>query len=224
LTGRSEGVPLPSYARPIINVTVPIQTLMGISDDPATLSGGAVIPAGLARRIASEPGSTWHRMLTDEAGQLVALSTKSYAPTSPIWRHVVAEQASCYRPNCDRPATHCELDHIDAWPSGPTNTANLQPACKSDHKAKHSPGFSLRHGDNGSICLTTPAGFAHDLRRTQHPASDRWPELPELQFTPTELIEVLSELRERHDIHLAEEQALEWEHGWAASLEALRAC
>jgi hypothetical protein len=58
LTGRSHGVPLPTYARPIINVTVPIQTLMGLSDDPATLSGGQVIPASLARRIAAEPGST----------------------------------------------------------------------------------------------------------------------------------------------------------------------
>ena len=223
LTGRSEGVPLPSYARPIINVTVPIQTLMGISDDPATPSGGEVIPAGLARRIAAEPGSTWHRMLTDESGTMVALSTKSYAPTAPIWRQVVAEQSSCYRPNCDRPATLCELDHIDAWPTGLTSTANLQPACKADHKAKHSPGFSLQEGDDGSLRLTTPAGFAHDLRRTQHPASDRWPELPQIQLSATELIEVLTELRDRRDIRLAEEQALEWEHGWAASLEAILA-
>jgi len=148
LTGTGEGagepVPVPAYARPIINVTVPIQTLLGIADEPATLSGGRVIPAGLARRIAAEPGSTWYRMLTDEAGQLVALSTRSYTPTAPIWRQVVAQQTSCYRPQCDRPATECELDHRVPWPAGATSASNLQPACKTDHKAKHSSGFVLR--------------------------------------------------------------------------------
>jgi len=224
LTGRSGGVPLPSYARPIINVTVPIQTLMGLSDDPATLSGGQVIPASLARRIAAEPGSTWHRMLTDDAGTMVALSTRSYTPTAPIWRHVVANQTSCYRPHCDRPATLCELDHLDPWPAGSTSTTNLQPACKTDHKAKHSPGFTLEQADNGSIRLTTPAGFTHDLLQSQHPASDHWPDLPEIQFSATERLAALSELRERRDLLLGEQQALEWEHGWAASLEALLPC
>jgi hypothetical protein len=65
LAGREAGVPLPTYARPVVNLTVPIQTVMGLSDDPGVLSGGQVIPAGLARVIAQTPGSTWHRMLTD---------------------------------------------------------------------------------------------------------------------------------------------------------------
>jgi hypothetical protein len=221
LAGRSDGVPLPTYARPIINVTVPIQTLMGLSDDPATLSGGQVIPAGLARRIATEPGSTWYRMLTDDAGTMVALSTRSYTPTAPIWRQVVANQISCYRPHCERPATLCELDHVEPWPTGSTSTTNLQPACKTDHKAKHSPGFTLEQADNGSIRLSTPAGFTHDLLRTQHPASDHWPEVAEVQFSATELLAVLAELRDRRDLLLGEEQALEWEHGWARALSDL---
>jgi hypothetical protein len=79
LTGRADGVPLPTYARPVVNLTVPIQTVMGLSDDPGVLSGGQVIPAGLARVIAQTPGSTWHRMLTDPAGRMVELSTSSYS-------------------------------------------------------------------------------------------------------------------------------------------------
>ena len=83
-------LPALGYARPIINVTVPFQTLLGISDDPGTLSGGTVIPATLARMIATRPDATWHRLLTDPAGQCLERSTTSYQPTAPIWAEVLA--------------------------------------------------------------------------------------------------------------------------------------
>jgi len=219
--GTGEAVPVPAYARPIINVTVPIQTLLGIADEPATLSGGRVIPAGLARRIAAEPGAAWYRMLTDPAGQLLELSTRSYTPTAPIWRQVVAEQTSCYRPNCDRPATGCELDHRVPWPAGPTSTTNLQPACKADHKAKHAAGFSIEQTESGSLVLTTAAGFQHPAQPAEQPVSSHWPEVPEIQFTATELVLALRELRDRQDIREAERESLEWEHTLDASLRQL---
>lgn len=64
-------------------VTVPVQTLMGLSDRPGLLSGGAPLPASLARQLARQPDPTWHRMLTDPAGRCVELSTESYRPTAP---------------------------------------------------------------------------------------------------------------------------------------------
>jgi 5-methylcytosine-specific restriction endonuclease McrA len=76
-------------------------------------------------------------MLTDPEGRFVSLSTKSYRPTDPIWRHVVAEQPTCAHPGCDRPSVECELDHIVEWPLGETSTTNLQPLCRRHHKAKH---------------------------------------------------------------------------------------
>jgi hypothetical protein len=137
LIGRGEEVPVPAYARPIVNVTVSLETLAGLRDDPGQLSGGTVIPADLARAIAVRAGATWYRMLTDPAGDMVALSTKSYQPTGPIWRYVVAERPTCSHPGCDRPSVECELDHITEWPLGPTSTENLQPLCRRHHKAKH---------------------------------------------------------------------------------------
>ena len=109
-------VPAAAFARPVINVTVPIQTLMGVSDDPGCLSGGTVVPATLARMIARQPGSTWHRMLTDEAGRCVEVSTRSYSPTHAIWNDVVARWWTCFRAGCDRPATDCQLDHRVPFP------------------------------------------------------------------------------------------------------------
>jgi len=137
LLGRAADVPVPRFARPIINVTVPLQTLAGLRDDPAQLSGGTVIPADLARAIAMKDGATWYRLLTDADGQPTSLSTTSYAPTPPIWRYVVATQQTCSHDRCDRPSVECELDHEKPWPSGPTSTCNLKPRCWRHHRLKH---------------------------------------------------------------------------------------
>lgn len=137
IIGRAEDLPVPGYARPIINVTVPLETLAGLSDDPGQLSGGTVIPADLARAIATREGATWYRLLTDPADEPVTLSTKSYAPTDAIWRHVVATTPTCTHEACDRPSVECELDHDTPWPTGETSTTNLKPRCRRHHKAKH---------------------------------------------------------------------------------------
>ena len=212
LVGRAEGVPAPAYARPIINLTVPIQTVMGLADHPGVLAGGTVVPAGLARAIAADPDATWYRMLTDPAGRMVELSTTAYRPNAPIWRHVVAEWASCYEPACDAPATQAELDHRVPWPRGATEPGNLWPGCKRGHTAKHAPGFGIEQGQDGSFVLHTGAGFTHRLAPPAKPVDADWPDLPQVQFSATELLEVLTEIQNRRDQAVAEGRELQWEH------------
>jgi hypothetical protein len=217
LAGKDDAVPVPTYARPIVNLTVPIQTLMGIADEPGVLSGGTVVPPSLARMIGHEPGGTWHRMLTDEAGQLVELSTESYRPTGPIWRQVVAEQSTCFRPGCDAPSTEGDLDHRVAWPLGPTDVANLWPGCRTDHRAKHAPGFSIEQAADGSYVLRTAAGFRHRIEPTSHPVSDgfSWPVTDDdFQFSATELRQVIESLRELDELDRVPTPEELWEEGF----------
>lgn len=217
LAGKVDAAPVPAYARPIINLTVPIQTVMGLSDDPGVLSGGTVVPAAVCRMIAHEPGGTWHRMLTDDVGHLVALSTKSYQPTGPIWRHVVAEHATCFRTGCDAPSTEGDLDHRKAWPLGATDTANLWPGCRTDHRTKHAPGFSIEQTDDGSYVLRTAAGFGHPVERTTHPVSDdfSWPDLGsgEFQFSATEMRDAIAGIREYAELERLPSPEVLWEEG-----------
>lgn len=210
--GVTTDLPLPTYARPVINLTVPIQTVMGISDDPGVLSGGTVIPAGLARMIAQQPGATWHRMLTDPAGQCVERSTTSYRPTPAIWGAVVAEHGTCFRPGCDLPATEAELDHRIPWPTGPTSPRNLWPACKTDHTAKHSPGFRIVQTRTGAFALVTPAGFAHEVRPTEHPTSSTWRDAGRIQFSATELLDAVDHLRAADEAARPLRIDLHWEY------------
>jgi len=194
-------LPTANYARPVINVVVPIQTLMGVSDEPGVLSGGEAIPASLVRKLAQDPEATWYRMLTDPKRQCVELSTKSYKPTKPIWRTVVADYNSCFHPTCTAPATTCEVDHRVPWPRGNTTTENLAPACKREHTAKHAKGFSLEKGDDGALVFKTAAGFTHKCESAEQPASEEWPEdwFFDSQFSATEILEALRHLRSQDE-------------------------
>jgi hypothetical protein len=210
--GSVADAPLPRFARPVVNLTVPIQTVMGLSDHPGVLTGGQVIPAGLARLIAQQPGATWHRMLTDPAGRAVELATERYAPTRAIWEQVVSLRPTCFRPQCDRASTTCDLDHRVPWPAGPTATGNLWPACRADHRVKHADGFAIEQTENGGFALRTPAGFTHPTTESEHPTDDGWPEPPgEIQFSATELHQALAELRERKAASRSPRPELEWE-------------
>ena len=164
-----------AYARPIINVTVPISTLLGLSEDSGHLSGAIPIPADLVRMIANRPDATWYRMLTDPARRCAELSTTAYKPTPPIWRQVTARDQICYWPGCHRPAVRCEEDHRLPWPEGDTCTGNIGPGCKQHHTVKHSKGFSVERNPDGSYTWTTPTGHKHISWPPEQPTAE-WPD------------------------------------------------
>jgi hypothetical protein len=163
-----------AFARPVINVTVPITSLLGINDEPGLASGDRAIPAEVVRRIAADPDSTWHRLLTDEAGNFAHLSTTAYQPTRPIWRSTVAEHRSCVWPGCCRPAVECDLDHRVEYPAGTTCVCNLEPLCRFHHKAKHSEGFTLTVEDDGTYTVASGRGTVSRSRPSEQPVA-HWP-------------------------------------------------
>lgn len=157
-------------------------------------------------------------MLTDPAGRMVERSTTSYQPTKPIWRWVVAAWNSCFRPGCDAPATTSEGDHRIPWPAGPTSAENLWPGCRSDHKAKHTQGFSIEQNADGSFTFHTRAGFSHTINEPTHPASTEWPEVDvEVQHSAVELLQALDltrlwrEMRQNDDAALLNLRQRYWE-------------
>lgn len=169
-----DGAPLGGYARPVVVVTVPITSLMGLTDQPGVLSGGRPVPAEVARHIAQQPGSTWYRMLTDDRGHFRELSTASYQPTDPIWRTVVTRDHTCVWPSCARPAVGCELDHRVPHPEGATCCHNLAPLCRRHHRVKHADGYGVRRNADGSHTWTTRHGSALENPASEQPV-ESWP-------------------------------------------------
>lgn len=225
-TGRDQHRQVGRWARPIINVTVPVQTLTGLSDEPGRM-GDQTLPASLVRHVAAQPESTWYRLLTD-GPRGVELSTTAYRPTAAIWREVVARQPTCFAPTCDRPATACELDHAEPYPRGETSTGNLGPGCVRHHRSKHVEEASLRRGPDGVLRYTTRAGLTHLVSPAEQPVADDprstelWGALLEAAPTTAELSEAIATLRDRRT---AEATTIEVELRRRARTEAAyRAC
>ena len=60
------------------------------------------------------------------------------------------------------------------------------------------------------MCLLTD--LLPRLNPPAKPVDDRWPELPEIQFSATEFLEVLGEIHIRRDQEAADARELQWEH------------
>lgn len=164
--GRAGNEPTEASGRPLIHVTVPVTTLLGIDDAPGELTGFGPIPAEMARRVAADPTGTWRRILTDPAsGTLLDVGRITYRPPTALARHVTARDRTCRFPGCRQPARRCDLDHVQPFPTGPTAAANLLTLCRHHHRLKHEGRWQVRQTDDGAVTWTSPAGHSY----TTHP-------------------------------------------------------
>lgn len=122
-------VPAPRHR---INVVVPVLTLMGLDDAPATYDGVTPLPAGMARALAgAEP--VWHRVFTAPlTGAFLPLPAQRYRPTPEMVEHLRLVAPRCAVPGCTKSTTddaendHIEeFDHTDPARGGPTSIDNL---------------------------------------------------------------------------------------------------
>ncbi|MEP6852147.1 MAG: DUF222 domain-containing protein [bacterium] len=148
-----------------IEVTVSASTLTADTDEPGYLAGYGPIPAGLARRVAAEPNSTWRRLVTDPiSGALLDYGRRTYRPPADLRDFVTARDRTCAFPGCAVPARICDLDHIEPYGLGPTAPDNLAPLCRRHHRAKTRQGFSYRRERDGSHRWTMPSGHHYVSR------------------------------------------------------------
>jgi hypothetical protein len=147
--------------RPAVNVTVALSTVLQLDDQPGELDGYGPIPAALARALAFDPTGSWRRLLTDQYGRLVDVTSTTYRPPAPMARLVRLQQPTCSFPGCRRRAVSCELDHITAWPHGDTCPANLQPLCTRHHHLKHETRWQVHREPDGTTHWTSPSGHTY---------------------------------------------------------------
>jgi len=144
---------------PRVHVEIPVLTLLGIEDTPATLDGRIPIDAATARRlVADAPG--FYRLLTDPiTGSVVAFDdTFRYLPKS-LRRAVQLVDGTCTSPWCDASAEECDGHHPDEWAdSHDTSLANSALLCVSDHRTVHNTRWSMVKLANGDKQWVSPCG------------------------------------------------------------------
>lgn len=154
----------------VVQVTVPIDILLGAEDGPAELKGYGPVTGSQARELAFAPSSIWRRLLTEpETGLVVKADPTTYRPTAETQRLVIARDQYCAFPSCRMPAHRCDLDHIRPFDhrhpgrGGPTVPDNLQPLCRRHHRLKtHHPGWAVsRDRHTGTATWTAPTGHRY---------------------------------------------------------------
>jgi Domain of unknown function (DUF222) len=173
-----------------VQVTVPAAVLLGVSQRPGELAGYGPIPAPLARELARD--GRWRRVLTDPAGRVVEVSRQTYRPTSAVRRLVQVRDLRCRFPGCSAPARRCDLDHVIAFPDGPTAASNLIALCRRHHMLKHG-GRGDQPGDVGTD-QAVPTGDAADTMSWRMPDGRSIPNSAPQIGDPTADAELLDQL------------------------------
>ena len=160
LTGRTDPATEP---RVTVGVLVPMLTLLGHDDQPATLEGRIPIDRETARRLAAHAPS-FHRILTHPVSSAVLdVDRTSYRPPADLVRVLALRDVTCRHPGCGRPAKRCDIDHTIDWAKGGTTSVrNLAHLSRRHHTLKHRTRWKVEHRPDGVIRWTSPTGFVAD--------------------------------------------------------------
>ncbi|HOA87045.1 MAG: DUF222 domain-containing protein [Microbacteriaceae bacterium] len=140
-----------------VQVTVPVLSLMGHTNAPATLAGVGPLDAATARALAGA-SSGWDRILTDPISGTV-LAVDRYTPTVQLKRTLQVRDQHCRFPGCRQPVHRSDIDHtIDYALGGHTREGNLAHLCRRHHTLKHASAWRVVHKPDGILEWTSPTG------------------------------------------------------------------
>ena len=135
-------------------VTVPVMSLLGLTDEPAMLDGYGPIPPSMARRLIADGADSFHRVLIDPRdGAPLEIGRTSYRIPRSLRQWLRLRDGKCPFPGCNNPSLDNEADHLLAWAGGgTTGISNLGQPCRKHHRLKHTSAW-------------TPTGASKDHRR-----------------------------------------------------------
>jgi len=127
-----------SAVRPSIAVTIPVLTLLGLSDEPATLDGYGPIDLATAKRLAGSTPSLVRVLTHPITGTVLDVDRRAYRVPADLRRWLGVAQPTCVFPGCARSSRDCDVDHRLDWQyGGTTSSDNLDPVCEHHHTLKH---------------------------------------------------------------------------------------
>ena len=151
----------PAERRGVVDITVPLSTLLGLTDNPALIPGWGPVIADIARQVALDQAAnpTWKWSVTDEHGHLLHHGHTTRRPTTREADFVRARDRTCRAPGCRKPAIRCDLDHRrDHHHGGPSHRGNLCCECRHHHRLKHERGFRVHAMGRGGFFWEAPDG------------------------------------------------------------------
>jgi hypothetical protein len=162
LEGKDPG---PAQARRgVVELTVPLDTLMGLKDQPGEIAGWGPVIADICRQIADrDPRASWRFAVLDpETGAVTHDGTLRRRPGRVLRDRIVARDRRCRAPGCRVPASVCQVDHTwEHQHGGPTVERNLGSFCVHHHGQKTKGKVTVRQPRPGHFVWVTALGHVH---------------------------------------------------------------
>ena len=139
-----------SAIRAHVQITVPVLTAAGRSDEPALLAGYGPIDAQTARELAGD-ASGWDRvMFHPHTG--APLAVDRYCPSAELRRFLRVRDERCRFPGCTQKPWRSDLDHTtDHALGGRTSADNLAHLCRRHHTVKHATAWKVTQTGHGTL-------------------------------------------------------------------------
>ena len=157
----TEGLEVPTRrgVRADVGILIPLNTLLGRSDAPATLEGYGPIDIESAKTLLGGCGS-FFRVLTDPVTGIVKdIDRTRYRPTAGLKRFLGIVDGGGRGPNSDRPPGRTEMDHVvpfrQGLARGKTALANLVLLARRDHRIKTSGLWDIVLSENRDLAWTS---------------------------------------------------------------------
>ncbi|WP_424023815.1 hypothetical protein [Microbacterium sp.] len=146
-----------SAIRAHVQITIPVLTAAGLSDEPALLAGYGPIDRETAQCLAAA-ASGWDRvMFHPHTGAILAVDR--YRPGAELDRFLRVRDERCRFPGCTQRPWRCDLDHtVDFALGGETRECNLAHLCRRHHVVKHATGWIVRQLGHGTLEWTSLTG------------------------------------------------------------------
>ena len=150
-----------------LDVTVSLQTLLGLNDHPGTLDGFGPVTAQMVRDMAQN--AIWRCVAVDDThGTVLGVGRTTYShgytPGADLRSFLDVAAPVCEVPWCTAKAERCDLDHRRPFDrGGATCVCNVGPTCRRHHREKSAGDLTVRRSTNpdhppGTNIWTTPGG------------------------------------------------------------------
>ena len=141
-----------------LNITLDLDTFLGLADNPGHLENYGAIPSSMARELSAD--AKWRRFITQPlTGELLDVGRDSYIPPQALVDFIRARDRTCRFPGCRQPGGRADIDHAQSWETGgETSRANLGLLCRRHHRMKTHEGWDLESFADGSCMWTSPDG------------------------------------------------------------------
>ena len=150
-----------------VNVTVSLQTLLGLNDHPGILDLYGPVTAQMVREMATN--AIWRCVAVDDThGTVLGVGKNTYShgytPGTNLKTFLEVASPVCEVPWCTAKAERCDIDHrVPYEHGGATCVCNTGPTCRRHHRQKSAGDLTVRASTEpehplGTNIWTTPGG------------------------------------------------------------------